>query len=147
MLKKLISYTQAADAVVVQTFLQANQSIPQAEALFSHVLNAQHIWISRINRFEARFNRFDIHPVSIFQDLHQDNTSQLRQIFDQAEFDKVISYSTFNGDKFSNTVEDILLHVVNHSTYHRAQLATCFKQNNVKPPETDFITYQRAGFL
>ena len=147
MLKKLLSYTEAADAVVVQTFLQAQQSMPQAEALFSHVLNAQHIWNSRINHIEARFNRFDIHPVSFFQELHKENSSGLKQVLDEAPLDQIISYSTFNGDKFDNTVEDILLHVVNHSTYHRAQIATFFKQNNVKPPETDFITFRRAGFL
>jgi uncharacterized damage-inducible protein DinB len=147
MLKKLLSYTQAADAVVVQTFLQAQQSMPQAEALFSHVLNAQHIWASRINQLEAKFNRFDIHPVSFFLELHQENSSELLKILNGTPLDKIISYSTFNGDKFDNTVEDILLHVVNHSTYHRAQIATFFKQNNVKPPETDFITFQRAGFL
>jgi uncharacterized damage-inducible protein DinB len=147
MLRKLISYTEAADAAVIQTFLSANQSMPQAEALFSHILNAQHIWISRVTQLEAKFNRFDIHPVSMFKDLHEENSSRLNEILNTSELDKVISYATFSGDKFDNTVEDILLHVVNHSTYHRAQIATYFKQNNVKPPETDFITYQRAGFL
>jgi uncharacterized damage-inducible protein DinB len=111
------------------------------------VLNAQHIWTSRINYLEAKFNRFDIHPVFLFQELHQENSSELLKILNGTPLDKIISYSTFNGDKFDNTVEDILLHVVNHSTYHRAQIATYFKQNNVKPPETDFITFQRAGFL
>jgi uncharacterized damage-inducible protein DinB len=146
-LKKLLSYTETADAVVIKTFMQAKQSMPQAEALFSHVLNAQHIWISRINQMDNRFNRFDIHPVSMFNTLHQEISGQLNQILDTSELDKIISYSTFSGDKFDSTLEDILLHVVNHSTYHRAQIATYFKQNNVKPPETDFITYQRAGFL
>jgi uncharacterized damage-inducible protein DinB len=147
MLRKLIFYTEAADAVIVRTFLQTKQPMPQAEALFSHVLNAQHIWISRINKFDAKFNRFDIHPVSMFHDLHQENIRTLKKILEEEDLNRTVDYATFSGDKFENSVQDILLHVVNHSTYHRAQIATLFKQNNVKPLETDFITYQRAGSL
>ena len=48
MLVEIMNYTQVADARVVEAF-EKNESVPtKAITLFSHVLNAQHIWASRI---------------------------------------------------------------------------------------------------
>ena len=58
-----------------------------------------------------------------------------------------VSYTTQAGDSLVNTVGDILFHAANHSTYHRAQVATVFKQNNIQPPVTDFIALKRQGLL
>jgi uncharacterized damage-inducible protein DinB len=38
---------------------------------------------------------------------------------------------------------DLIRHVVNHSTYHRGQLATQLRQLGQIPPATDFIVYRR----
>lgn len=32
-------------------------------------------------------------------------------------------YSNIKGEKFTSTLDDILIHVFNHSTYHRGQVA------------------------
>ena len=36
-------------------------------------------------------------------------------------------------------------HVVNHSTYHRGQLATQLRQLGHTPPNTDFIRFLREA--
>lgn len=42
-------------------------------------------------------------------------------------------------------IEDILLHVCNHATYHRGQLITLGRQMGlVNPPRTDYIYYIRS---
>ncbi|MCH8545596.1 MAG: DinB family protein [Cryomorphaceae bacterium] len=42
-------------------------------------------------------------------------------------------------------IEDILLHVCNHATYHRGQLITLGRQVGLsKPPRTDYIYYIRS---
>ena len=146
MLSKFIRYTQVADSLVIDTFLNSDKNIPQAEALFSHILNAQHIWISRIHEVPPEYERFDIHPLSEFRKMHDLNITQLKQIFETEDLDKIVRYSNSLGT-FEDYLSHILLHVANHSTYHRAQIASHFKQNGIMPPVTDFIWLQREGLL
>ena len=40
---------------------------------------------------------------------------------------------------------DILLHIVNHKTYHRGWVADMFFQENVRPPATDLPVYLREA--
>jgi uncharacterized damage-inducible protein DinB len=47
------------------------------------------------------------------------------------------------GNTYRNTLADLIRHVVNHSTYHRGQLATQLRQLGQIPPATDFIVYRR----
>ena len=37
-----------------------------------------------------------------------------------------------------------MIHLVNHSTYHRAQIALVFRQIGLEAVNTDFITYDRV---
>ena len=41
-------------------------------------------------------------------------------------------------------MEDILIQVFNHGTYHRAQVAKDLRGNGLAPVNTDYITYVRA---
>ena len=147
MLEKFIRYTKVADRLFIDTFLMANKPIPQAEALFSHILNAQHIWICRINKVTPSRERFDILPVSAFMEIHNTNISDLETILATQNLNNVLNYTVSTGAKFESSVQDILLHVANHSTYHRAQVASIFKQNGVQPPVTDLVALIREGLL
>ena len=62
-----------------------------------------------------------------------------------------ISYTTMGGKPYSNTVEEIIYHVVNHGTFHRGQIVTMLRANGVTKladteelSSTDLITYLRA---
>jgi uncharacterized damage-inducible protein DinB len=37
-----------------------------------------------------------------------------------------------------------MIHLVNHSSYHRAQIAMLLRQKGFEPINTDFITYDRV---
>ena len=64
-------------------------------------------------------------------------------ILDKFDLTATMSYTNSKGQTFSNSIRDILFHVINHSTYHRAQIATEFKQNGLEPLVTDYIFYKR----
>jgi uncharacterized damage-inducible protein DinB len=38
----------------------------------------------------------------------------------------------------------IVVHLVNHGSYHRGQFATLLRQSGITPPGTDLITYYRS---
>jgi uncharacterized damage-inducible protein DinB len=57
----------------------------------------------------------------------------------------VVSYRAPDGKAFAHPLGDLMRHVVNHSTYHRGQLATQFRQLGHTPPSTDFTRYLREA--
>ena len=55
----------------------------------------------------------------------------------------VIKYRISTGDYYETSVFDILLHVFNHGTYHRGQIAKEMKLHNIEPVNTDYIQFVR----
>ncbi|MGYP003599610475 len=52
-----------------------------------------------------------------------------------------ISYRNSKGNAFENYVQEIFVHFINHSTYHRAQIAVLMKQLGVEA----IITFSTKG--
>lgn len=114
-------------------------------ALFSHIQNAHHIWIARIMNTTPVFEAFQIHPIQDIEKINEDNHLTVIQIINNESLSKVIQYRTSKGEIFSNNIQDILFHIVNHSTYHRAQIATLFRASGITPLVTDYISYKRQS--
>jgi uncharacterized damage-inducible protein DinB len=55
-----------------------------------------------------------------------------------------MTYKNYVGEDYTNNVEMIMIHLVNHSSYHRAQIAMLLRQKGFEPINTDFITYDRV---
>jgi len=53
------------------------------------------------------------------------------------------SYRNLKGEAFTQPLLDSLVHVVNHSTYHRGQIATMYRQAGHAAPATDLIVFKR----
>lgn len=63
----------------------------------------------------------------------------------EAKLGHTIEYNYMKGGVRKSGVEDVILSVFNHSTYHRGQLVTMLRQTGVtKIPQTDFIEYTRV---
>ena len=61
-----------------------------------------------------------------------------------AELDETVHFTLIGGNKGAMTRGEILLHVVNHTTYHRGFAADLFYQiPGVRPPTTDLPVYLR----
>jgi len=58
--------------------------------------------------------------------------------------DEIINYTNTQHQAFHNKANDILLHVFNHGTYHRAQIASEMRKNGIEPINTDYITFVRT---
>jgi uncharacterized damage-inducible protein DinB len=61
------------------------------------------------------------------------------------DFERLISYKSLRGDAFENKLIDILGHVINHSTHHRAQAGQYLKIAGTDLPITDYIFYLREN--
>jgi uncharacterized damage-inducible protein DinB len=54
-----------------------------------------------------------------------------------------VSFTLIGGNRGTMTRGEILLHVVNHTTYHRGFVADLFYQVPARPPVTDLPVYRR----
>jgi uncharacterized damage-inducible protein DinB len=61
----------------------------------------------------------------------------------QASYDESVSFRFVDGGAGEMTRGDILLHVVNHKTYHRGWVADMFFQDGVRPPAMDLTVFMR----
>lgn len=147
MLTDFIKYTRAADLRVIDAFRKAGKPLPDAEKLFSHVLNSQHVWLKRIYEEPAEYDIWQIHPPEKFEEIHKDNFMMIDCIRQDFPAEYEVTYRNSKGDEYTSRLEDIFFHMLNHSTYHRAQIATLFKANGLVPPVTDYIVFKRDGLI
>lgn len=61
----------------------------------------------------------------------------------EAALGERVNFEYIGGGAGSMTRGEILLHVVNHATYHRGFVADFFYQGPVRPPATDFTVFLR----
>jgi uncharacterized damage-inducible protein DinB len=55
--------------------------------------------------------------------------------------DRVIAYVNTKGEEWRYPLWQMMHHVVNHSSYHRGQVATMLRQLGAEPKPTDFLVF------
>jgi len=121
------------------------ENIPaQSSELFSHMLNAHHLWNIRITGKKAAYEVWQLHDVKDWGDIHYENQRASFEITTNAvDFDARIDYENSKGRRFTNTLQEVLFHIINHSTHHRGQIASDFRVNGLEPIPLDYIFYKR----
>ena len=115
----------------------------RARILFCHTLNAQNIWNHRLLEISPSQNVWDIFDLSELKTLNEQNHQKSLDILNKLDLKASIEYRNTEGNSFTNSVEHILFHIINHSTYHRGQLMSELKAQGVSPIATDFIFFKR----
>ena len=120
-----------------------NNTSEKAVILFNHLLNAHHIWNTRIACEPSKRGVWELMDAKDLKAFDKNNYEQTIDLLDRNELSKMIQYTTSNEQSFTNSVRDILFHIINHSTYHRGQIATTMKQEGMTPIVSDYIFYKR----
>jgi uncharacterized damage-inducible protein DinB len=58
---------------------------------------------------------------------------------------RMLQFRSLEGHECRNRLGDVLMHMVNHSIYHRGQIATLMRQLGRVAPETDFVVYREPA--
>ena len=61
------------------------------------------------------------------------------------ELDEKVRFTLIGGNEGVMTRAEILLHIINHTTYHRGFVADLFYQVPARPPTTDLPVYLREN--
>lgn len=145
-LTHLFKYNNWATERTANSILDLDEILPNAVRLLSHIISAQQIWLNRITGIQSNISLWDnfIIDESILKSVEL--TNQWINLLEGKEtsfLEKRIHYQNSDGEKFESSIKDITTQVLNHSTYHRAQIALLVRQAKGTPAITDYIVYQR----
>jgi uncharacterized damage-inducible protein DinB len=142
--KELFEYSHHFNQELIAVLTtHPDKASEKAVKLMNHVLNAHQIWNNRIDPRQATFGVWEMHRPEDLKAIDDTNYEHTLHLLDKVDLDETIHYANSRGQQFSNRIRDILFHAVNHSTYHRGQIATEFKQHGLEPLVTDYIMYKR----
>lgn len=145
--KDLLAYTSWADGVMLANAYGWAEAPEACRKFLAHITAAQQEWLARVDTQRSR-------PESVWpgwgiaecglrsKAVH----SGWRCFLDTAKEERLaapVGYNNLSGQPFSTPLQDILMHVVNHSTYHRAQVAMEARMAGCNVPGTDYIIYSR----
>ena len=139
----LFAYNHHSNQKVLKLVLEHPEEVSEKTInLVNHILNVHQIWNARILS-EPEFGIWQNHSWEMLWELNTKNHEKSLQILTELDVKAIIKYTTSKGVPYTNTVKDILFHLINHSTYHRAQIATELKNSGIEPENTDYIFYAR----
>lgn len=110
--------------------------------VLNHILNAHQVWNARILN-KPVFGVWQLNNAQDWIALNKDNYQNSQYILNEFDLKEIINYKNSQRIEFQNTVEDILFHLINHSTYHRGQIAMRFRESDLNPLVSDYIVYKR----
>ena len=111
--------------------------------IFSHILNAHQIWNNRIDCKQKAFGVWKIHKVEDLKALDHANYEHTLRIIGHIDLNRLM-HDAVNKGRFSEVnARTILFHIINHSTYHRGQIASEFRKEGLEPLATDYIFFKQ----
>jgi uncharacterized damage-inducible protein DinB len=118
----------------------------------THLLWGEWIWLQRWKGVSPTivFSPADFPNVATLREQLQSVAAERTDFLDNLtteQLQQVIEYSNLKGEIWRYPLWQQLYHVVNHSTYHRGQVATMLRQLGVVPSPTDFLVYYDEGGL
>ncbi len=158
-LLKLAQYNLWANSTLLDWMIKAGEELADAKCESSfptlrktiyHIYDAEFAWIVRLTNQELKywppsrdFNFTLMEFASVLKMQSQTLIDFVNQT-DENNLNDKIEYPNVKGVLFSNTIADIINHVINHGTYHRGQLITMMRTLGYTDlGATDYIAYCR----
>lgn len=146
-LLKLYQYNAWANRRVIGCLERQAVTDEKIVSIFAHCVAANFIWYNRFMGLPKSDHKLWGGGYTI-ADLKKmvEEADQLWMSFIDSNnsFDRVLKYHNYVGDYYENNIQDIMIHLVNHGSYHRGQVAVLLRERGYEPINTDLITYDRV---
>ena len=139
---------EAGDAIADET---QHSSFPTIRKTLYHVWDAQVIWYKRllgesVNTWPSHHFNGSLQEALAALDENSRAFVSFTENLPENGGERLVEYHALDGSAFHNTVEEIIMHVMNHGTYHRGQLITMLRnQGFTAVGSTDMIRYYRES--
>lgn len=144
---KQLAYNDAMNLTMIGKLKEIDHPPHEAVELLGHIVKAELLWLERLYGTEkikkVFFEPWPLSEIESHQiDSHKGWISVLNE-YGEDGLNTIFPYKNLKGDHFGNSLYDILFHVINHSTHHRAQISRILRQHDIAPPVMDYINYVR----
>jgi uncharacterized damage-inducible protein DinB len=112
----------------------------------AHMLGAQRLWLSRFSGNPlGRVPAIDDFPdlpawIQGWEETAAGMEAFLAGLTDD-QLSTLLTWTTTRGETFSRPLWQPVIHLVNHTTYHRGQVVSLLRQMGYRPPSTDLVYY------
>jgi len=115
-------------------------------AMFVHMLSSEWVWLQRWNGAspKSHLNKDAFPTLASVKERWAEVEAEMRAFTEahtEESLQSVIKYHNFSGETFRVPLWQMLMHVANHETHHRGELAAMFALMNVPHPEEEVIQY------
>jgi uncharacterized damage-inducible protein DinB len=125
-------------------------SFPSVRSTLRHIVLAEWVWLRRW-RGEHPTSEPSWATEGDLADLRgqlaavESERAQYLAALADEDLGRVVEYKTMSGQTQADPLGSLIRHVVNHSTYHRGQVATQLRQLGQSPPSTDLVLWLREA--
>lgn len=143
---KLYQYNAWANKRVIGTLQRQNVRDEKILSIMGHIVAALFLWLHRIKGLPAPdVKLWGEYSLEQLVTLSEKGTREWLEFVEGTDdFNRELTYKNYVKEPYTTNVEMIMIHLVNHSSYHRAQVAMLLRQKGFEPINTDFITYDRV---
>jgi uncharacterized damage-inducible protein DinB len=153
--RALFDYNRWANARVLEAASALNQeqftrdlgnSFHSVRDTLAHIFGAEWIWLERWKGTSPRSlpDTADFSSLGALKtrwdEIENQRAGFIRSVTPET-LEKVVSYVNTRGQTFAYPLWQMMVHVVNHSTYHRGQITTLLRQLGAKPAATDLLLF------
>lgn len=120
-------------------------SFPSVRDTLVHVFTADRAWLGRLEgQSLPRANAADFATLDSLLEVWEPVLTRWPSVVESlGDSGRLIGYKSFAGDPFTNSIGQIVRHIVNHGTYHRGQVATILRQLGAQAVSSDLIYFYR----
>lgn len=138
--KELFEYDYTTNNAVIREIVKNEHTVSNdCIKIISHILNVHKVWNSKIMKEELDIDIWRLIDTKNLFSINDVNYTTSIMILDNFNLEEKTSWNMKSGKSFSNYNYDMLFQVINHSNYHRAQLAIYFRDCGIKPLQMDYI--------
>jgi uncharacterized damage-inducible protein DinB len=148
--RRLFQYDDWANHEVVAALEKLESPPAKSVRLLAHIVAAERLWLERMRTQKQTFPVWPDFTLDQCKLEIEELGKMWKQFFATRQPDELSGAATYKntkGESFTNQIEDILMHVVVHSAYHRGQIATDMRAAGFTPALTDFIHAVRQGLV
>jgi uncharacterized damage-inducible protein DinB len=115
----------------------------------AHILGSEQLWLSRFLGIPlGRVPSIDDFPtIESLAASYEDFSPQLEFFLAslvEDQLDQDFTWTNLAGETHTAAFRQVLLHFVNHATYHRGQIISQLRQLGYLPPHTDLVYFRGA---
>ena len=146
-LRRLLAYDVWANRETLHSLKQS--APPRSRRWLAHIVGAEYLWMARLRRRHETLSVWPELDVEACGERLEELSRLWPEYLDDTHdsFTQEVPYTNSKGEAWTNTVEQILTHVVIHSAYHRGQIASDVRASGGVPADTDYIHAVRQGLI